>query len=84
MVCATFLGLLGRVENLNLENPVPLRWSDAFFSGNSQVAALGLNPALFLYDTLKVSQSNFDEPEVRKHYEQVARYLGVPQPDVQG
>ncbi|KEZ73534.1 sulfatase, partial [Pseudomonas syringae pv. syringae FF5] len=84
MVCATFLGLLGRVENLNLENPVPLRWSDAFFSGNSQVAALGLNPALFLYDTLKVSQSNFDEPEVRKHYERVARYLGVPQPDVQG
>ncbi|PTS98236.1 sulfatase, partial [Pseudomonas sp. HMWF006] len=24
------LALLGRVENLNLENPVPLRWSDAF------------------------------------------------------
>lgn len=48
------------------------------------MAALGLNPALFLYDTLKVSQSNFDEPEVRKHYERVARYLGVRQPDVQG
>ncbi|RMV22710.1 Alkaline phosphatase superfamily phosphoglycerol transferase-related protein, partial [Pseudomonas amygdali pv. myricae] len=83
VVCATFLGLLGRVENLNLENPVPLRWSDAFFSGNSQVAALGLNPALFLYDTLKVSQSHFDEAQVREHYESVARYLGVQQPDAQ-
>lgn len=28
---AVLLALLGRVDNLNLENPVPLRWSDAFF-----------------------------------------------------
>ncbi|RML50044.1 Sulfatase protein, partial [Pseudomonas syringae pv. maculicola] len=41
------------------------------------MAALGLNPALFLYDTLKVSQSHFDEAKVREHYEVVARYLGV-------
>ena len=47
-VVAVLLALLGRVANLNLENPVPLRWSDAFFSGNSQVAAVGLNPVLFL------------------------------------
>ncbi|KGS12431.1 sulfatase, partial [Pseudomonas coronafaciens] len=66
VACATFLGLLGRVDNLNLENPVPLRWSDAFFSGNSQLAAVGLNPVLFLYDTLKVAQSHFDEAQVRK------------------
>lgn len=78
---AVFLGLLGRVENLNLENPVPLRWSDAFFSGNSQVAALGLNPVLFLYDTLKVSQSRYDEDAVRRYYPVVADYLGVDQPD---
>ncbi|MCD5996086.1 LTA synthase family protein [Pseudomonas sp. CDFA 602] len=83
VVCATFLGLLGRVENLNLENPVPLRWSDAFFSGNSQVAALGLNPALFLYDTLKVAQSRYDEELVRQHYNVIAHYLGVDQPDAQ-
>jgi len=62
---------------------VPLRWSDAFFSGNSQVAAVGLNPVLFLYDTLKVGQSQFDEAQVRKHYPQVAQYLGVDQPDAQ-
>ena len=78
---AVLLALLGRVANLNLENPVPLRWSDAFFSGNSQVAAVGLNPVLFLYDTLKVGQSQFDAAQVRQHYPQVAQYLGVEQPD---
>ncbi|MCF5233359.1 LTA synthase family protein [Pseudomonas sp. OE 28.3] len=82
-VIAVLLALLGRVANLNLENPVPLRWSDAFFSGNSQVAAVGLNPVLFLYDTLKVGQSQFDETQVRTHYPQVAEYLGVDQPDAQ-
>ena len=82
-VVAVLLALLGRVANLNLENPVPLRWSDAFFSGNSQVAAVGLNPVLFLYDTLKVGQSQFDEKKVREHYPQIAHYLGVDQPDAQ-
>ena len=80
-VIAVLLALLGRVNNLNLENPVPLCWSDAFFSGNSQVAAVGLNPVLFLYDTLKVGQSQFDAAQVRQHYPQVAQYLGVEQPD---
>ena len=82
-VVAVLLALLGRVANLNLENPVPLRWSDAFFSGNSQVAAVGLNPVLFLYDTLKVGQAQFDKATVREHYSQVAKYLGVDQPDPQ-
>ncbi|MCU7250016.1 LTA synthase family protein [Pseudomonas koreensis] len=80
---AVLLALLGRVENLNLENPVPLRWSDAFFSGNAQVAALGLNPVLFFYDTLKAGQAQFDEAQVREHYPVVSRYLGVDQPDPQ-
>jgi phosphoglycerol transferase MdoB-like AlkP superfamily enzyme len=80
---AVLLALLGRVENLNLENPVPLRWSDAFFSGNAQIAAVGLNPVLFLYDTLKAGQAQFDEAQVREHYPVIARYLGVAQPDAQ-
>lgn len=82
-VVAVLLALLGRVAHLNLENPVPLRWSDAFFSGNSQLAAVGLNPVLFLYDTLKVGQSQFDEAQVREFYPHVAQYLGVAQPDAQ-
>jgi phosphoglycerol transferase MdoB-like AlkP superfamily enzyme len=72
-----FFGLLGRTAALNLENPVPLRWSDAFYSGNSQVAAVGLNPALFFYDTLKLEPSAFDEAATREHYDVVADYLGV-------
>jgi phosphoglycerol transferase MdoB-like AlkP superfamily enzyme len=80
---AVLLALLGRVENLNLENPVPLRWSDAFFSGNAQIAAVGLNPVLFLYDTLKAGQAQFDEAQVREHYPLIARYLGVEQADAQ-
>ncbi|MGY2436589.1 acyl-CoA dehydrogenase C-terminal domain-containing protein, partial [Escherichia coli] len=33
-----FFGLLGRASALNLENPVPLRWSDAFYSGKQATA----------------------------------------------
>lgn len=83
MVVLVLLGILGRVENMNLENPVPLRWSDAFFSGNAPIAALGLNPVIFLYDTLKVGQSRYDEAQVREHYSIMANYLGVDQPDPQ-
>ncbi|MHC8327449.1 LTA synthase family protein [Pseudomonas sp. LB1P83] len=83
MVIVVLLGILGRVENMNLENPVPLRWSDAFFSGNNQMAALGLNPVLFLYDTAKVGQSRYDEAQVREHYAVMANYLGVDKPDPQ-
>lgn len=83
MVVLVLLGILGRVENMNLENPVPLRWSDAFFSGNDKTAALGLNPVMFFYDTIKVGQSRYDETQVREHYAVMAKYLGVDQPDPQ-
>ncbi|TRO21804.1 LTA synthase family protein [Ectopseudomonas mendocina] len=79
-----FFGLLGRASALNLENPVPLRWSDAFYSGNSQIGALGLNPVLFLLDTLKLEPAAFDEVATREHYEVVADYLGVSERDAQG
>lgn len=83
MVVLVFLGILGRVENINLENPVPLRWSDAFFSGDNQISALGLNPVIFLYDTLKVPSQPYDKEQVAARYEVVSRYLGVDQPDVE-
>tara|TARA_R110001606_G_C15400873_1_gene652977 strand:- start:112 stop:2154 length:2043 start_codon:yes stop_codon:yes gene_type:complete len=83
MVVLVFLGILGRVENINLENPVPLRWSDAFFSGDNQISALGLNPVIFLYDTLRVPNEPYDRDQVAEHYDVVSRYLGVDQPDAQ-
>lgn len=81
MVIVVFLAILGRYTNINLENPVPLRWSDAFFSGDSQVGALGLNPVIFFYDTLSVPQERFDLEQVREHYPAVSQYLGVQNPD---
>ena len=83
MVVLVLLGILGRVENMNLENPVPLRWSDACCAGDNQSAALGLSPVLFLYDTGKVGQSRYDEAQVREHYAVMANYLGVDKPDPQ-
>ena len=81
MVVAVFVAILGRFDNINLENPVPLRWSDAFFSGDNQIAALGLNPVIFLYDTLKVPNQPYDREQVEAHYYVVSHYLGVDQPD---
>jgi hypothetical protein len=71
------VGLLGRYTNINLENPVPLRWSDAFFSGDSQIGALGLNPLLFLYDTWDVQDDGYDAEALTRLYPVVANYLGV-------
>ena len=81
MVVAVFVAILGRFDNINLENPVPLRWSDAFFSGDNQIAALGLNPVIFLYDTLKVPNQPYNREQVEAHYDVVSHYLGVDQPD---
>jgi phosphoglycerol transferase MdoB-like AlkP superfamily enzyme len=83
MCVLVFLGLLGRVTDINLENPVPLRWSDAFFSGDNQVAALGLNPVIFLYDTMSLPQDRYDLAQVRNHYEAVSTYLAVDKPDTE-
>ncbi len=83
VVVLVLLGLLGRVSNINLSNPVPLRWSDAFFSGDNRIASLGLNPVLFLYDTSKVSHTPYDLAEVRARYDLIARYLGVQEPDAE-
>lgn len=83
MVVIVFLAILGRTSNINLENPVPLRWSDAFFSGDSQLGALGINPVIFFYDTVAIPQERYDLAEVRKHYPAVSQYLGVEEPDLE-
>jgi hypothetical protein len=77
-----FFGLMGRVSNINPESPYPLRWSDAYFSGDPGLAALGLNPVIYLFDTLRVPAGRgFDMRAVRDVYPVVAHYLGVDEPD---
>jgi len=72
-----FLGILGRLEDINPRNPVPLRWGDAFFSGSTQVGALGLNPVIFLWDTVRTPLERYDMAAVREYYPEVSNYLGL-------
>ena len=75
------LGLLGRFTDINLQNPVPLRWNHAFFSGNDTVSALGINPVLFFYDTFEQREPLYDMDEVRHYYPVIADYLNVTDKD---
>ena len=73
------VGIFGRFTHINLKNPVPLRWNEAFFSGNPAVAALGLNPVQFLYDTSLTPQEDYSVALVREYYPPVAKQLGLPE-----
>ena len=79
-VVGGLLGFLGRVSHINPENPVPLRWSDAFFSGSTKIGALGLNPVIFILDTWRISPDRYDLAYVREHAAGVAAYLGADVP----
>jgi phosphoglycerol transferase MdoB-like AlkP superfamily enzyme len=59
----------------------PLRWSDAFFSTNEFVSALGLNPILEFFETFSVRGEAADPAKVRAGYAEVADFLGVTSPD---
>ncbi len=59
----------------------PLRWSEAFFSSSEAVAALALNPVLFLMDTAENRNLPYDADKVREHYAYTASLLGVKTPD---
>ena len=72
------LGIYGSLSHY------PLRWSEAFFSGNSFASALALNPVLYFFDTLKNSRSTCDPEAVRARYGLIAGYLGVAEPDSAG
>ena len=74
-------GLLGRFADINIENPVPLRWNHAFFSGNESVSALGINPVLFFYDTFEQREPRYDMEQVRHYYPMIADYLNVTDRD---
>ncbi len=59
----------------------PLRWSEAYFSSSEAVAALALNPVLFLTDTAENRNLPYDADKVREHYAYTAALLGVQSPD---
>ena len=60
----------------------PLRWSEAYFSPSETVAALALNPVLFLLmDTAENRNLGYDAHKVRDDYAYTAALLGVKAPD---
>jgi phosphoglycerol transferase MdoB-like AlkP superfamily enzyme len=81
VVLLVVLGVMGRVSDINIKNPIPLRWSDAFFSGDRQLAEAGLNPVIFLYDTLLIPEDPYDRETVADYYDTMVDYLGIDQPD---
>ena len=74
-----FFAILGRVSNINFANPIPLRWSEAFLSGDKALGSLGLNPVLYFYDTTLIPASPYDKEAVEEYYPLIAEYLGVPE-----
>ncbi len=65
------LGLYGKVSYY------PLRWSEAFFSKNSFVNHLALNPILYFFDSSRFSEKKFNVEKTKEHFGAVSKYLGL-------
>lgn len=61
----------------------PLRWSNAYFTNDSFLTSLALNPIHNLYDTYKFAKIGygFDKEKTKKYYDDVAEFLGVVNKD---
>jgi len=59
---------------------VPLRWNHAFFNGNAQVAALGLNPFVWIYDTARFSTEKATKDDLLPHFDTLSHLLGAQFP----
>lgn len=59
----------------------PLRWSDAYFSRNPFIGALALNPAQYLFETMREKPATVDVNRVRELYPIIAKYAGIDHPD---
>ena len=56
---------------------VPLRWNHAFFNGNAQVAALGLNPFVWIYDTARFSTKAATKDDLKPFFGTLSHLLGA-------
>jgi len=55
----------------------PLRWGDAFYNDQPFLNALGLNPTLFYFDTIKTRRIIYDEGRAKAEFPVIARHLGI-------
>ncbi len=58
----------------------PLRWVDAFETGNDYTANIALNPFQSFFSSLKF-KDKYDIKKVKEHYQWMSDYLGVSKPD---
>lgn len=59
----------------------PLRWSDAFFSNNSFISALGLNPILYYNDTKRFAHDDFNIDKTKEYHRDIVEFLGIKDQD---
>lgn len=61
----------------------PLRWSNAYFTTDTFLTSLALNPLHNLYDTYKFAKagSGFDTNKTKEYYDITADFLGVKNKD---
>ena len=55
---------------------VPLRWNHAFFNGNAQVAALGLNPFVWIYDTARFPTKSANKNDLKPFFSTLSHLFG--------
>ena len=59
---------------------VPLRWNHAFFNGNAPVAALGLNPLVWIYDTASFTTKTAIKEDLTPYFGTLSDLLGADFP----
>jgi len=59
----------------------PLRWSDAFFSNNSFISALGLNPILYYNDTRRFARDDFNIDTAKEYHHDIVEFLNIQDQD---
>ena len=76
-VVAMFFGLLGRYSNINIHNPISLRWDAVHVTKNPALAATGINPVVHFALTFRYKEQDYDLDQVKRYYDVVADYLSV-------
>jgi len=59
----------------------PLRWSDAFTTPHPLASAVSINPILYMMNTLKNREVNYDLEATKAVYADIVTYLNIEQPD---
>ena len=73
---ALALGIFGRVGQY------PLRWSDAAALGSDFKSQVAFNPFQSFFSTLNYRHSTYEVKKVKEHYNWIADFLGVQNPDI--